>query len=136
MAVAKTGSSDTTGWVGWVFFAAAMLMLSGFFQAIGGLIAIVKHSVYVVTGSHLLVYDYTQWGWTHLIIGIILIISAASLFSGNMWGRIVGVVMAGLSAIANFAFFQSAPWWSAAVITVDILVIYAITVHGGALKQE
>ena len=51
-----------------------------------------------------------------------------------MAARTVAVILAGLSAIANLLFIEAYPFWSIIVITVDILVIYAVTAHGRELK--
>ena len=138
--MAKTTKSqsaqDVSGWVGWVYFAGFLMLLSATFQMIAGLAGLFKDEVYVVGENNLLALDYTQWGWAHLLIGIVMLISAISLFNGNLWGRIVGVTLAGLSAIANFAFISAYPLWSIVVIVVDIFIIYALLVHGGDLKED
>jgi hypothetical protein len=128
--------SSTTGWVGWVFFAGCLMVLAGIFQAIAGLAAMFKDSVFVVSQNSLLVFNYRQWGVVHLILGIILMLAGGALFSGKMWARIVAVLLAALSAIANFAFIEAYPWWSLTVIILDVVVIYAVAVHGGELKEE
>jgi hypothetical protein len=129
-------NTDVSGWVGWVFFGGFMMLLAGFFQTIAGLAALFKDEVYVVAPDALVSLDYTQWGWIHLLLGVVLMISAGSLFSGNMWGRFVGVVLALLSAVANFAFVSSYPFWSLTIIVIDVLIIYAIMVHGNEASTE
>jgi hypothetical protein len=90
-----------------------------------------------VTDSGLLVsVDYTAWGWVHLIGGIIMALAGISLFAGRMWARIVGVLAAMVSAIVNIAFLSAYPIWSAIMIALDILIIWAITVHGAEMKQR
>lgn len=126
----------TTGWIGWAYFAGLMMMLAGIFQVIAGLVAIFKDNVFVVGTNSLLVFDYSQWGWIHLIIGILLFFASFSVFAGGAFGRALGSMLAGLSAIANFAFFTAYPLWTIIVISVDILVIYALLVHGGELRRE
>jgi hypothetical protein len=130
------GPQDVSGWVGWVYFAGFLMLLSATFQMIAGLAGLFKDEVYVVGENNLLALDYTQWGWVHLLIGIVMLISAISLFNGNLWGRIVGVTLASLSAIANFAFISAYPLWSIVVIVVDIFIIYALLVHGDELKED
>ena len=130
MAQTRDTERGTTGWLGWVYFAGFMLMLAGIFQSIAGLVAIFKNAVFVTGTSGLLVFDFTQWGWIHLILGIVLFISAFSVFGGGTFGRVFGSLMAGLSAIANFSFFTAFPLWSIILISIDILVIYALLVHG------
>lgn len=134
--MAKRNDGDVSGWVGWQYFAASLMMLAGVFQFIAGLVALFKDQVYVVAPNNLILFDYTQWGWVHVLIGTVLFLTSFSLFAGNMWGRTVGIFLAALSAIANFAFLDAYPWWSLTVIILDILIIYAIAVHGGEVKED
>ena len=128
-------SNDVTGWVGWVFFAGVLMIMSGFFQAIMGLVALFKDTVYVTTNAGLVAFDYTTWGWIHLIAGLVLVAAGYSAMQGNMFGRVVGVVVAALSAIANMALLPAYPFWSLIVIAMDVFIIYALTVHGRELQE-
>jgi len=114
-----------------------MMMLVGTFQVIDGLIALFNDDLYVVRPNGLVVnVDYTAWGWTHLLLGILLIAAGAAVFSGRVWGRTLGVIAAAVSAIVNFGFIPAYPVWSLLIITVDILVIYALIAHGGELRRR
>jgi hypothetical protein len=126
----SSNSADVSGWVGWVYFAGLMLMLSGVFQSIAGLVALFKDEVYVVAEENLWLLDYTSWGWGHLLFGVFLIFAGAAVTSGKMWGRVVGIIFASLSLIANFGFIPVYPVWSILLVTIDILVLYALVVHG------
>lgn len=125
----------TTTTSGWVTFAGIMMIVAGFFQAIAGFVALFKPSLYVSAGSQMWILNFTQWGWAHLILGIVLVLSAFSLFAGQTWGRIVAITLATLSAIANFAFITVYPFWSIMIIAIDIFVIYAVATHG-RLEEE
>lgn len=127
---------EPTGWVGWVYFAGLLMILAGTFQVIAGLVALFKDTVFLVAPENLLVFDYSQWGWVHLAIGLVLFFSAFSVFSGGTWGRVFGSLLAGLSAIANFAFITAYPLWSIVVITLDVLIIYALMVHGREVRLD
>jgi len=135
-ATRASGLEQPTGWVGWISFAAVMLILLGCFHAIQGLVALFDDQKFVAVSDELIVsVDYTAWGWVHLIGGIILALAGISLFAGRMWARIVGVLAAMASAIVNIAFLSAYPTWSAIMIAVDILIIWALTVHGAEMKQ-
>ena len=98
---------------------------------IAGLTALFNDEYFIVGKQGLVVeVDYTAWGWVHLGLGALLIAAGASLFSGRMFGRILGVIVATLSAIVNIAFLAANPVWSVTMIAIDIIVIYAIVVHG------
>lgn len=131
----KSSTSDVSGWVGWVYFAGLMLMLSGIFQSIAGLVALFKDEVYVVTEQNLWLMDYTTWGWVHLLFGVFLLLAGSAIVAGKMWGRVVGVLFAGLSLIANFGFIPVYPVWSILLVVIDILVLYALVVHGAEAQD-
>jgi hypothetical protein len=80
--------------------------------------------------------DYNVWGWVHLILGILAVATGFGLLAGNTAARVVGIVLAVLSAILNLVFIAAYPVWSTIVIAVDIIVIYAIVVHGRELKRD
>src|SRR5690242_1041707 len=83
------GVPEPTGWVGMVVFAGVMLLLMGGFQAIEGFTALVRDDYYLTTSSGLvLTFDYTVWGWTHLILGTIGILVGVGVFLGQMWARV------------------------------------------------
>jgi hypothetical protein len=131
----NTEHGETTGWVGWVTFAGVMMLLLGIFHAIAGFVGIFKDDYYLVGKEGLLVsVDYTTWGWFHLIWGIVVILAGCGLLAGQMWARVVAVIMAMGSAVINVAFLSAYPIWSMIMITIDILVIWAVTVHGREMK--
>jgi hypothetical protein len=128
--------SEVTGWVGWIIFAGTMMTLVGTFHVIQGLVALFDDTYYLVGQNGLVVaVDYTAWGWTHLITGVVIFGAGLALFSGKMWARTVGVVLATVSAILNFAFIAAFPVWSLTIIALDVFVIYALTAHGGEMKK-
>jgi hypothetical protein len=127
---------ETSGWaVGFILFAAIMMIMVGVFQAIQGLVGIFENEFYVPTRNYIFQFDATTWGWIHLIGGIIVAFAGWGLFSGRTWARTVAIFLAVLSAIANFAFIPYYPFWSLLIITLDIFVIWAIAVHGGAMRD-
>ena len=126
-----------TAWTGWVVFAAFMMMMLGFFQAIEGLVAIFNKGFYQVTPSGLVLsVNFTVWGWVHLLLGALIFVSGIGVLAGNVAARAVAVVLAGLSALLNLVFIEAYPFWSIIIIAVDVLVIYALTVHGGELRDS
>lgn len=120
-----------TRWVGWIVFAAVMMIMVGSFQVIEGLTALFNSGFYLVGEEDLLVsVDYTAWGWTHLLLGALALAAAFGLLAGQMWARVVGIAMAMVSSIVHLAFIDAYPVWSIIVITIDVLIIYAIAMHG------
>ncbi len=128
---------DPTAWTGWVVFAAFMMIMVGSFQAIEGLVALFDDGWYHVTQNGLLVQaDYTAWGWTHLLLGALLIVAGVGVLAGNTLARLVAIALAGLSALVNLAFIEAYPIWAVIIITIDVLVIYALVVHGRELRSS
>ena len=116
--------------VGWAGFAGVMLILIGIMDFIQGLVAVVNDEFYVNDEDWVAKFDVTAWGWIHLILGVILIASGIGIFSGNVAARTVGVIVAGLAMIANFAWLPWYPLWSIIIIAICIAVIWALTAHG------
>jgi hypothetical protein len=125
------------GWAGWVVFGGMMMILLGSFQSIAGLMAIFDEGYYVVGPNGLVVdVDYTTWGVVHLIVGLVAIAAGCGLLTGQMWARVIGIGVAFISAIVNFAFLAAYPLWALMMITFDVLVIYAIAAHGKELQDQ
>ena len=130
--------------VGWIAFAAIMLIMIGVFHAIAGLAGIIENEFYSVvpaagteaTGDvYFLQFDATTWGWIHLIGGLIILFAGLGLFRGAVWARTIGVIVAVISAIVNFAWMPWYPVWSIAMIAIAVTVIWALTAHGRDIVQ-
>jgi hypothetical protein len=131
------GQEATSGWaVGFILFAAIMMIMAGVFQAIAGLVAIFENEFYVATRNYLFQFDATTWGWIHLVVGLVVTFAGWGLLSGRTWARVVAITVALLSALANFLFIPYYPFWALTVITLDIFVIWALAAHGGELRDR
>jgi hypothetical protein len=132
MAQAQT---QRTGWVGWIAFAAFMLMLVGGLGVMQGVIAIFNDE-WVLWGANTnLLLDLTAWGVVHVIIGGLLVLAGVGVLSGNVLARTVAVILAGLSLFANFLWLPAQPVWAVVLMTIDVLVIWALTVHGSEMRE-
>lgn len=124
-------TSERSSWaVGWTIWAAVWMWLLGFFHVLAGFAALVEDEILVATPNYLYALDLTTWGWIHLILGIVVLIAGFSLFNGSVWARTVGVVLAVISIIANFVWLPYNPIWGLLMITANVFVIWALTVHG------
>ena len=129
--------SQVTAWAGWIYFAATMMIISGIFSIIWGIVGLVRDQVFVVGArGNVVNLDYTTWGWINLIMGIVVFIAGLCLLTGSVLASIVAVTMAVLSIIGNLLVIAAYPIWSVIVISVNVLVIYAITVHGRELRNN
>lgn len=120
------GTAPRGAVVGLTILAAVLMMVSGVWGFFEGLAAIIKGEFYVVLPNYVYSMSVTGWGWIHLILGAILFITGACLLADMLWARIVGVVIASLSAIANFLFIPYYPVWSIVLIAIDLFVIWAL----------
>jgi cell division protein FtsW (lipid II flippase) len=129
-------AEEASGWaVGFISFAAIVMLMVGMLQILAGLVAIFENEVYVQTRSYLFEFDVTTWGWIHLILGVIVALAGWGLLSGRTWARVVGITLAVLSAIANFLFLPHYPLWSLLIIALDVLVIWALAAHGQEIRD-
>ena len=120
----------SAGAAGLTVFAAVLMIMVGIFHAAQGLVAIVNDTFYVVGEEYVFQFDVTTWGWVHLLLGILVAVAGFALFSGAVWARTVGVALAVLSAVANFLWMPYYPFWSIAIIALNVFVIWALTAHG------
>jgi hypothetical protein len=119
-----------SGWGGWIIFAAVMMILAGALNAMHGLVAIFNDE-WVVFGNRADLYlDLTTWGWIHLGVGIAVVLAGFGLLSGNILARMIAVLLAGASIIANFLYMPAYPVWALTIIAIDVFVIFAVTAHG------
>jgi hypothetical protein len=128
---AGRSSANVSAWaIGGMTFAASMLILIGMFQLFAGLAAIVNDQFYVVTRHYAFDLDVTAWGWIHLVIGALVIVTGFSLFAGRTWAAVTALVLAMVSALSNFFFIPYYPWWSIIIIALNAWVIWSLTRPG------
>jgi hypothetical protein len=129
-------TDPVTGWTGWVVFAAVFMMIIGALNAIQGLGAIFRDEAYWLTISgDVLVFDTTTWGWIHLLVGLAMIAVGAMLMRGSTFARVIAIALVAVNLIAQFTSANLYPFWALILIAVDIVIIYALVVHGGELKS-
>lgn len=122
-------------WAGWVICAVAVLVISGLTHIVTGLVALLDERDFSVRPERLLVdVGYTTWGWVHIGIGVLLVLVGAGLLVGTLWARVLAVVVTFGSIVVSLGFLTAAPALAALIIAFDVLVIYAVTVHGQELR--
>jgi hypothetical protein len=123
----------------WAYFGAAVMAFMGASWAFLGLVALVDDSYFVVrtdTNRLLALETYTAWGWAHLIGGLVAVVAGIGVLSGGRrWARRLAVVVAFVSAVVNLGFLNAAPIWATFLIAVDVVIIYALTVHGAEIER-
>ncbi len=139
----STGYQETAGYegarggglaaMGFTALAAVLMILSGLWSFFVGLTGVIKSSFFVTVPNYTFDFSIHGWGWTHLIIGAVVFAAGVCLLLGMMWARVVGIVLAVISGIANFLFLPYYPLWSIVVIALDVFIIWALA--SGARRQ-
>ena len=134
---AEAGSAPgvvPTGWTAYVIFAGVMLAVVGLIHAMAGVTALVDSDSLDVRAEALVAnLDFAVWGWVHIALGLVTMVTAFLLLRGDRAGRLLAIAVCGVGALVNLVFLPAAPSWSLMAIAFDVLVIYAVTVHGDAL---
>lgn len=126
-----------TGWVGWIYFGALVLVAGGIVQFVNGLIALgASGSTYLLPSGTTVQVSFANVGISFLIMGVVLSAAGIGVMSGRTWARVLAIALAVLSVLANIAFLPAYPLWSAIVIALDVLVIYALVAHGKELRRS
>lgn len=123
-------SDDAGTGAGWVAFAGAMVMVAGVLNVIYG-IAGIGNAHWLEANTNYVFSNLKTWGWIVLIVGVVQLIAAFSIWAGNEFGRWIGVISAGLNSIVMLMFIPAYPFGALAVFAIDILVIYGLVVYGG-----
>ena len=123
---------------GWIGFAGILMLIVGGIDFFQGLIALFEDEYYVPTGSGLLVFDLTGWGWTMLIWGALLVLGGFGLIAGQGWARWFTIVVVSVNFIIQLGFLGNTqtPLWSLTVIALNIIVLYALTARWSESQPE
>jgi hypothetical protein len=120
---------------GWVTFAGVMLFIAGVLNVIYG-IAAIGDSKFFVQDQKYILSNLNTWGWVTLLLGVLQFIAAFSLWAGGLYGRAVAILAASLSALAALLSIPAYPFWSLAIFAIDIIVIYQVSMYGGAGYED
>jgi hypothetical protein len=132
----RVDEKPPSGWaVGFTASAGVLMIMAAGFQALAGLVAIFQDEFYVNTRNYILKFDVTTWGWIHLLLWLLVLFAGFAVLSGQTWGRVIGIILASVSAVANFAFIPYYPVWSLVIIALDVFVIWALAVHGRDIRR-
>ena len=130
-------NGQPSGWaVGWTAFAGIMMWVMGGWWILAGLIAVLNPNFFVVTSNWVFKFDASTWGWIHLLLGVLILAAGFGVFSGAVWARTVGVIIAALAALAAFAWMPYYPIWGVIFIAMAIAVIWALTAHGRDMAED
>jgi hypothetical protein len=106
--------------------AAIILVTVGLLQLFQGISAVAEDEVFVTGVEYVYKFDFTTWGWIHIVLGALLMVIGFALFTGAGWARVSAIVIAAISILANFLWLPYYPWWSILIIALDVVVIWAV----------
>ena len=108
-------------------FAGVVMIIGGAYEMIQAIAAISDDSYLLVPPGYVYGLDLAVWGWIHLLLGLALIPIGAGVLVGRPWARIPAVVVVSVSAVLNFVWLPYSPLWGVIAISLDLLVISALT---------
>jgi hypothetical protein len=112
--------------VGFTALAGTLMLVGGLWMVTVGIVALSHGHTFTTAPAYTFRYNIRGWGWTELALGIVIFAAGMCVFLGMAWARYVGAFLAGLSAIANFAFIPYQPLWSIILIAFDAFIIWAL----------
>lgn len=127
---------EVSGWaIGWTAFAGIMMVMGGIWWIMAGIVALANDTFYVVGEEYIFQFNVTTWGWIHLLLGIVVLLAGFYLFTGAVWARTIGVIVAVLMALIAFAWLPWYPLWAIIFVAISVFIIWALTVHGSDIAE-
>jgi len=115
---------------GRVIFAATLLLIVGVLNIIYGIGALDDANIFV-NDTRFVLSNLNTLGWVLILLGIIQLTAGFSLYAGNAYGRVLGIIAGTLGAIGALLSIGGAfPWWSLAVFALCVYVVHGIVVFG------
>ncbi|MGI9645531.1 MAG: DUF7144 family membrane protein [Ilumatobacteraceae bacterium] len=132
-----TDSSDQSAirTSGWVVFAGSMIAIAAVANLIYGIVLLINDEWVVLAPRAVVTFDLTTVAVMYLIFSALMFFIAMGVFHGDLWARILGIVVAAFNLIAQMAFMSIYPAWSWLVIIVNGLIIYGLAVHGDEIAE-
>lgn len=123
--------ASRSAWTGWIIFAGFVLVIVGATDVIQGLFAVIQDEYVAATRKGLAIVDVTTWGWIMMVWGVLIAIAGFGLLAGAGWARWLSIIGVGVNAIQQVAFManfpQAFPLWNILIVTLDVLVLFALT---------
>jgi uncharacterized membrane protein HdeD (DUF308 family) len=136
-AVLATNETQVRPGEGWIAFAGIVLAIAGFINFIWGIAAIDDSAFFTDEGRYVLFDDLSTWGWFFLIVGLLQMVAAVSIWNRNAFGRIFGILSASLNILVLLFTVNAYPFAAFMLFLIDVLVIYGLVVYGGhGVRQE
>ena len=127
----RQDAASRAAWAaGGTVFAGLMLLIAGVMAILEGIVGINRDAVFTLnSGSYTYRFDIASWGWIHLALGVVALLVGYGVLRGAEWGRIGGILIAGLNMIANFLFLPYQPVWAIVMVAIDVFIIWALATY-------
>lgn len=106
--------------------AAVLMLVGGVCGILTGIASIARNVLVVRTPQYTYALDLTVWGWTHLVVAVLLLVAGVGVLRGASWARGLGITAAALNIVAHFAFLPHFPVWGLVLIALNGIVIWAL----------
>ncbi|MEZ5124234.1 MAG: hypothetical protein R2736_22150 [Solirubrobacterales bacterium] len=113
---------------GWLTFAAVMFLAAATVNILYGISALVNDKYFAV--DELLFGDLSMWGVLYLVFGAAQLVTGILVLRRSGIGAVLGIGIALMHGLLALLSIGAYPVWSIVALTVDGLIIYALTVHG------
>jgi hypothetical protein len=127
-------------WSGWIVFAGFVIVIVGALDILQGFVGILQDEYVVATAKGLAIVDVTTWGWVTLLWGGLLVLAGLGLLGGAGWARWLAIIGVTVNAIQQMAFManypQAYPLWNILIVTLNLVVLYALTARWQGFKQS
>ena len=121
---------------GRALFAATLLVIVGGLNIIYGIGALDDANIFTNEKRYILT-NLNTLGWVCIVLGVIQLAGGFSLIAGNTFGRVIGIIGAGLGAVAALlSVGDSNPWWSLAIFFLCIWILHGIFIYGDDERRE
>lgn len=114
---------------GGALFASILMLVGGAMAVLQGIAGITKSAFFVVPADYWITLSANAWGWTHVVVGLVLMAAGAGVLTGATWARWLGIAIVAVSAVVNFLFIPVQPFTSLVLIAIDVWVIHSLAVH-------
>jgi hypothetical protein len=118
-------------WAGWIRFAGILMLIIAMIDFFQGLIAVIRGEYYAITPNQIVVFDLSTWGWLTMLWAVVVGLTGLGLLAAATWARIVTIIVVSINILAQLGFVGNAayPLWALVGITLNIVVLYAVTVR-------
>lgn len=116
--------------------AGTLMVLSGLLTFFIGIIGIIRGTFFTNVANYPFYYSVRSRGVTFVVLGAVAFVVGIAMVLHMYWARHVAIVVAVLTAVANFMFLPFYPFWSIVVLALNVLIIWELTRDRGESRRR